>query len=457
LVTASVWHRPVIAEVVCVALARRQANAAAGLLRLAERDHDLGEEEVVWPLLRHTPTPDVRSYLVRDLAARGVDPRLLVKRLAEEVDVSARRALILALGQYTAKQMPDELREALLPRLLKWYRDDPDPGLHAAAEWLLRQWKHERTVQEFNPQWANDKQKIAGRLETIREKLAKEKDKAEPQWYVNGQAQTMVVIPEPKEFLMGSLLKEPGRHSSETLHRRRIPRSYAIGATEVTVEQFCRFLSDVRQRYPGIMTHKFLSKHSPDADGPIIGVNWFDAAMYCRWLSEKEGIPEDQMCYPPIDKIKGGVPLPKNYLSLIGYRLPTQAEWEYACRAGATTSRFYGNSEDLLGGYAWHFKNSGYRARSVGGLKPNDFGLFDVLGNASERCQSLSSRSSLTGSPVVDDSQELLTAPLDKDKGCIHGGSYTHIEWAHRSAAVYGNVPSDRVSTNGFRVARTWR
>jgi formylglycine-generating enzyme required for sulfatase activity len=284
---------------------------------------------------------------------------------------------------------------------------------------------------------------------------ANEKDSAKPQWYVNGQQQTIVVIPEPKEFLMGSPLSEPGRHSSETLHRRRIPRSYAIAMNEVTVEQFSRFLSDVRQRYPSMMSQRFLSKDSPDADGPIIGVNWFDTAMYCRWLSEKEGISEDQMCYPPIPKIKPGVQLPKNYLRLTGYRLPTQAEWEYACRAGATTSRFYGESEELLGGYAWHVKNSGYRARSVGGLRPNDFGLFDVLGNASERCQSLS-LASFASSPVVD-SQELFTAPLDKDKGYVQGGSYTHIEWAQRSATVYSNVASDRVTTNGFRVARTWR
>src|SRR5262249_17403498 len=127
--------------------------------------------------------------------------------------------------------------------------------------------------------------------------------------------------------------------------------------------------------------------------GPIIAVSWYDAAMYCRWLSEAEGIPEDQMCYPPIQDIQAavkagkGLKLPPDYLRRTGYRLPTEAEWEYACRAGAVTSRYYGASEDSLKHYAWYQLNAANRTWPVGRLKPNDLGLFDMLGNVWQWCQ----------------------------------------------------------------------
>src|SRR5947209_3621385 len=103
---ASVWQRPVVAEKDRVALARRQANAAAALLRL-------DDAEPAWRLLRHTSQPDARSYLVRDLAPLGADAPAVVRRLEQEQDLSARRALILALGEYAAEQLPPNLRARL--------------------------------------------------------------------------------------------------------------------------------------------------------------------------------------------------------------------------------------------------------------------------------------------------------------------------------------------------------
>src|SRR5262249_2662774 len=117
------------------ALARRQAQAAVALLQL-------GREEPVWRLLRHSRDPGRRAHLIHRLAALGTDPRPLVRRLDGETDVAARGALLLCLGPL-GDRVPAEARRGLRPGLLKAYRDDPDPGIHSALDWLLRRWDGE--------------------------------------------------------------------------------------------------------------------------------------------------------------------------------------------------------------------------------------------------------------------------------------------------------------------------
>src|SRR5262245_18775714 len=93
------------------------------------------------------------------------------------------------------------------------------------------------------------------------------------------------------------------------------------------------------------------------------------------------------MCYPRLEEIKEGMQLPANFLTRTGYRLPTSQEWEYRCRTGTETSRSFGASDEMLENYAWYAGNSKLQAWPVGRLKPTDFGLFDMHGNASEWCQ----------------------------------------------------------------------
>jgi formylglycine-generating enzyme required for sulfatase activity len=230
---------------------------------------------------------------------------------------------------------------------------------------------------------------------------------------------------------------------NEMQHTKRIGRSFAIAAKEVTVEQFLRFRKD------HIYGKQFFS---PTSDCPVNIVSWYDATAYCNWLSRQEGIPEDQWCYSPApgEKYEEGMKLAPDYLRRTGYQLPSEAEWEYACRAGALTSRYYGESEELLGRYAWYMNNSRWLLPS-GSLKPNDLGLFDMLGNAVVWCQ---------------DGFDLYKAGEDTEdkhdiqngsRRVLRGGSFLCLGSIVRSACRFRDVPTYSYHNSGFRAARTLR
>jgi serine/threonine protein kinase/formylglycine-generating enzyme required for sulfatase activity len=430
---ASVWHRPVVPETAKESLARRQARAAVTLLRL-------GKAEDVWALLQHRPDPSLRTWIVHLLSPLGAEPQALLRRLEEEHEVSARRALLLSLGEFkmdsAVRGLTTNWRQPLTAKLFQTYRHDPDPGIHAAAEWLLRRWGHGQELakidEELRSQPACD-----GRL-----------------WYVNRQGLTLRIFPGPVEFQMGSPSSEQGRlPANEPLHRQRIGRTFALATKPVTVAQFERFL----KANPEVAReHNYNRSYSPEPDGPIIQVTWYQAAQYCRWLSQEEEMDESQMCYPPIKDIRKGMNLPADYLRRRGYRLPSEAEWEYACRADAVTSRHYGQADELLDNYAWYLGNAKNRTWPVGLLEPNDFGLFDMHGNVWQWCQdpALLYHLGRRGQPAED--REFLYTVTDEQKRVLRGGSFYAADADVRSAYRLTDPPSNRYASVGLRPARTW-
>ena len=405
-------------------IATRTVNVAATLFRL-------GCPEPVWPLFRHAPDPRMRSHLVHALLAR----------LDDEGDISAQRALWICLGQFSEEQLPTAIRGQLIPRLIELFQQHPDAGLHASVEWLLRTWGQGDQLPTLRAVLQENEQQLLAR------------QASDPRnWYVNCQDHAMTII-QGGSFLMGSPESDPDRDVDEKQHPKRIDRRFAIGATSVTRRQYEAFQTESNDAQMDLVNNEQIRAVVRTDQSPITGVTWFEAAAYCNWLSQKEGIPEDQWCYKPKfwRRYVAGMRPKADYLDLVGYRLPSEAEWEFACRSGALTRRFYGHSDSLLGKYAVYEATSAGHTWPVGSLEPNDYGLFDMHGNVWNWCHDRQSRHGVDERDTGDEE------PAGDGKGrVLRGGSFNSPARNVRAARRYPDQPVNRDFDVGFRVARTY-
>lgn len=235
----------------------------------------------------------------------------------------------------------------------------------------------------------------------------------------------MVAIP-AGSFMMGSPPSERERFGDEPQHLVAISRSFYLSSTEVTQAQY----ESVMGVNPG--GHK-------GAERPVEQVTWFDAVIFCNKLSEREGL---QAAY----RISGS-DVQWNRAAA-GYRLPTEAEWEYACRAGTTTAYNTGSGLADLKRAAWFDANSDGNPHPVGGRAPNAWGLYDMHGNVLEWCWDWN------GVPDVASQVD----PEGAAKGTnrvYRGGSCYNSARGCRSAFHGSFVPSATFNGLGFRVARS--
>jgi len=417
-------------------LAGRQA--AAGIALAA-----LGEPESLWPFLRHQADPRLRSFLIQRLAANSLPPRLLLDRLSlPDIDPVERQALLLVWAEARATAVATPAAAALVDTASRLYRDDPHPGVHSAAELLLRRRGGAELV-------ARCEASLTGRM-TGKDRLG---------WERGPNGHTFAILPGPLEFRMGAPEHEPAHYGDPVLHRRKIERSLAVATKEVTLQQFQAFNPN----------HRNEARYGDEPECAAINLSWFAAASYCNWLSAQAGIDKSQWCYP--EPVEPGMAISKDAALRTGFRLPTEAEWEYFCRALTETSRPYGESQELLPRYAWTWLNSGNRARPPGLLLPNEFGMFDVLGNTWEWCHDGPVghyRFPGTGFPPYphgtkeDPSPDPLpTETVDaKDRAhetwrLLRGGAFSYAPDRARSAYRDWEPSSDRREYLGLRVVRT--
>jgi formylglycine-generating enzyme required for sulfatase activity len=235
---------------------------------------------------------------------------------------------------------------------------------------------------------------------------------------VNSIGMKLTLIP-AGEFQMGSPGAEPGRVDDETRHLVKITKPFYLGVYEITQQQY--------EKVMGARPWQGEDYVKEGADYPAVYVSHVDAVEFCRKLSKEEGVE---------------------------YRLPTEAEWEYACRAGTTTAYSFGDDEAKLGQCAW-YENSAWDigeeyAHRVGQKLPNPWGLYDIHGNVFEWCQDLY---------ALYGNEKVVSDPVGSAQGVyrvFRGGSFTNPPSSVRSAYRATDQPVSRADSLGFRVVRTY-
>lgn len=399
---------------------RRRAHAIVAHWRLGDAQPALNG-------LHGEADPALRSWLIELLVPLGISGTELWSCLKTATEPGTRQALVLALGQISDTNVKTENKSMWESGLLQLYRTDLDAGVHAACRWVLRErWKGAALIEEAD--------------RDLRGSLLQERN-----WYAGPNGHTFAALRGRRVFEMGSPLSEGLREPDEALHDVELPRGFAIAMEEVTIAQFLKF----RQKY-------FHRQYSPTDDCPANNISWYEAAAYCRWLSELEKLPEEEMCYPAVEEIRPEMTLPLDWHDRIGYRIPTEAEWEYACRAGVPFSRFCGEGAQMPLHYMRFLKNSENHAWPVGTLKPNGFGLFDMSGNVAERCHDVYAPYPEAGNVAVRDLNGESYRKIDAGSMRVfRGGNFGDIDAGLRSARRGANAPGDQWALIGFRPIRT--
>jgi len=215
-------------------------------------------------------------------------------------------------------------------------------------------------------------------------------------------------------YEMGSPAEEPGRQLDESRHTVTIREGFFMSRLEVTQADFLA----------GKLASPSVNSVNPNQ--PVENVSWNDAMEYCISRTQRE-------------QAEGR--LPEGYI----YRLPTEAEWEYAARAQSSSAYFFGPDASLLPDYAWFTSNAGIKEMPVGQARPNPFGLFDIYGNVSEWC--LDWYGELADHRQIDPS-----GPETGTLRVVRGGGWSALPEECRSASRTGLSPSSANSTVGFRV-----
>jgi formylglycine-generating enzyme required for sulfatase activity len=418
------------------ALASRQASSAVALAAL-------GRPESLWPLLRHRSDPRLRTFLIERLAVSTLTATALLDRLSQpDIDAVERQAILLAWAEMPQGAQVKTLKGTIIALARMFYLEDPDPGVHSAAELVLRRWGEPDLLDGLQSELESSSS-----------------NNSRLQWAIGPNAHTFAILDGPLEFWMGSPPGKLDYYGAPTLHYRKIDRSIMVATKEVTLEQF--------QKYRPLHTNE--RRYGDSRQCAATRISWYRAAAYCNWLSEQAGISRSEWCYP--DDPRSGMTISEDSVKRTGYRMPTEAEWEYFCRAGTNTEWLFGESAAPLSRFAWTWLNSGTQIHPPGRLLPNELGLFDILGNAYEWCQDgtpghyVQGESDMPRYPKGTKEQPAADTPPTETVDAIdrahetwrnlRGGAFSYSPDHARSAYRDWQPSSDAREYLGLRVVRT--
>ncbi len=255
------------------------------------------------------------------------------------------------------------------------------------------------------------------------------------------------ILVEGGTFSMGST---SGYDSELPIHDVMV-YSFYISKYEVTFEQYDVFCNDTGREKP-------YDKRWGRGNRPVINVSWYDAVEYCNWLSEKEGLQKAYI----IDKSRTDPNNENEYdqdevkwlvtynLNANGYRLPTEAEWEFAARGGNYSRGYVYSGSDDVADVAWYIDNSDIATHPVGQKNPNELGLYDMSGNVEEWCWDWRGYDYYTFSPLINP-----VGPLSGSYRVNRGGSIDMELWLRNANRYPGYPADDRDVFLGFRIVRT--
>jgi len=234
-------------------------------------------------------------------------------------------------------------------------------------------------------------------------------------WVVPDLGMEMAYVA-PGSFLMGS---NKSGSDEQPAHTVWITRPFWMGQCEVTQAQYRQVTGTNPSAFKG-------------SDLPVETVSWNDAVAYCRRLTDRE---------------RRSGRLPSGYV----YRLPTEAEWEYAAKGAGRTQELEYAGSNSLDEVAWHENNSEGKSHPVGQKKPNELGLYDMSGNVLEWCHDTYDAGYYAQGPSSDPS-----GPISQDLPVLRGGSWWHYPPDCRAAGRHNSVPDLRIYYIGFRVVLSW-
>jgi formylglycine-generating enzyme required for sulfatase activity len=283
----------------------------------------------------------------------------------------------------------------LVTMLKKEWRENPHPGVHAGTDRLLR---------KLNKHY----EKNSG-IEVVPESGTGDMKSAKNSWYINKHGMTLIKIASGQKYLSGSPENEQGRNENlEFQADRKINYSFEIGAKEVGEAEFFSLIPKAKFKYRK------------------------------EWLADHDA---------SINDATSKAILKPDFIKLQGYRLPTEVEWEFACRAGTVTAYCFGNVQDHLSDYANYSWSRKDKMMPRGSYRPNFLGIFDMHGNVMEWAHG-----SISHAPLP--TRTNVSAANDTD-GVLRGGPWHNGPAWCRSAARNEGVLTNKGFSTGFRVART--